>query len=589
MAKTLFRDTSFGLLHLVSSIERGDIALPELQRPFVWKNASVRDLFDSMYKGFPVGNLLMWETGADANARQIGTGDKESRAPRWLVVDGQQRLTSLFSVFTGQEVVREDYSTSRIVLSFRPRDESFEVAGGITRNDPEYLPDITLLWSDDYKKVKREFFRRLQDAKGELSDDEVDAMDDVLDQVRSLQSFPFHVIELDAAIDEEQLAEVFVRINSGGVKLNQADFILTIMSVFWDEGRKELEAFAQACKTPAKGTSSPFNWMIAPQPDQLLRVCIALAFRRAVMRHAYSVLRGKDLATGIVSAEARESQFARLQEAQKHVLDVTFWHEYLRCLERAGFRGEKMITSENAVIFSYVMWLVGRIDYQVPVDELREVIARWFFMAHTTRRYTGSFETQVERDLASLGTVTGADGFIRHLDQIIREQLTSDFWTITMPNELGTSASRSPALSAYLAGLNILDAESLMSTGRVRDRLDPAVTSTKGIERHHLFPKAYLSKKIGISDPKKINQIANMALVEWNVNIDISDSAPSEYWPKVIEAKGHLTEDRIAEQRRLHALPDSWPEIDYKEFLEQRRHLMAAVTREAFEKLASEQ
>lgn len=252
MAKTLFRDTSFGLLHLVSSIERGDIALPELQRPFVWKNASVRDLFDSMYKGFPVGNLLMWETGADANARQIGTGDKESRAPRWLVVDGQQRLTSLFSVFTGQEVVREDYSTSRIVLSFRPRDESFEVAGGITRNDPEYLPDITLLWSDDYKKVKREFFRRLQDAKGELSDDEVDAMDDVLDQVRSLQSFPFHVIELDAAIDEEQLAEVFVRINSGGVKLNQADFILTIMSVFWDEGRKELEAFAQACKPRPK-------------------------------------------------------------------------------------------------------------------------------------------------------------------------------------------------------------------------------------------------------------------------------------------------------------------------------------------------
>lgn len=585
MAKTLFRDTSFVLQHLVSSIDRGDIALPELQRPFVWKNTSVRDLFDSMYNGFPVGNLLMWETGADADSRQIGTDSKTSRVPRWLIVDGQQRLTSLYSVFTGNEVVREDYSTSRIVLSFRPRDETFAVAGGITRNDPEYFPDITLLWSDDYKKVKREFFRRLQQAKGELTDEQSDQLEDALDQVRNLQGFPFHVIELDALIDEEQLAEIFVRINSGGKTLNQTDFILTIMSVFWDEGRRKLEAFARDCKTPAKGTSSPFNWIISPQPDQLLRVAIALAFRRAVMRHAYSVLRGKDLSTGAISAAARESQFFLLQEAQKHVLDVTLWHEYLRCLERAGFRGAKMITSENAVIFSYVMWLVGRIDYQVPIDELREVIARWFFMAHTTRRYTGSFETQVERDLAELNSVTDADGFIRHLDRIINEQLTHDFWTITMPNELGTSASKSPALSAYLAGLNILDAESLMSTGRVRDRLDPAITSIKGIERHHLFPQAYLKNQLGITDSKHINQIANRALVEWNVNIDISDKAPSEYWPQLIELKTHLTEERIAKQRCLHALPESWPEIDYDDFLEQRRHLMAAITRKAFKEL----
>ncbi|MCT1641328.1 GmrSD restriction endonuclease domain-containing protein [Dietzia cinnamea] len=586
MAEILFRSTAFELNLLVANIQRGDIALPELQRPFVWKNSKVRDLFDSMYRGFPVGNLLLWETGASADARQIGVNDKEARAPRWLIVDGQQRLTSLYSVFTGTQVIREDYSSSRISLAFRPRNQSFAVTDIAIGRDPEYLSDITPLWGEQPRKVKKEFFARLEEAKGKLSETDRDSLETALDRLIGLKSFPFHVIELDKAVDEEQLAEIFVRINSGGVQLNQADFILTIMSVFWEKGRGDLEMFSRDCKVPHKGTSSPFNWIIEPQPDQLLRVSIALAFRRAVMRHAYSILRGKDLATGVVSDAAREAQFARLQEAQEHVLDVTLWHEFLRCLERAGFRSSKMISSENAVIFSYVMWLVGRVDHKVPVDELRELIARWFFMAHTTRRYSGSFETQLERDLGSLPASSDPAGFVHALDRIIKDQLTSDFWSITLPNELATSAPRSPALSAYLAGLVILDAEALMSTGRVRDRLDPAVTSKKGIERHHLFPKAYLSKKLGVTDSKQVNQIANMAMVEWNVNIEVSDDAPTTYWPEVLKDKSHLTESRIRAQRHLHALPEAWPDIDFPTFLDQRRKLMANIARDAFNTLA---
>lgn len=584
MARTLFRSTSFTLRHLVDNIDRGDVALPELQRPFVWSNRKVRDLFDSMYRGFPVGYLLFWETGAEIGARQIGVDLKDARVARWLIVDGQQRLTSLYSVLTGGTVVREDYSESRVRLAFRPRDEHFAVADAAIQKDPDFLADITELWVD-YRDAVTKYFDRHEAAKGELQKFDRNRLEDAFDRVRDLQNYPFNVVELDSSVDEEQVAEVFVRINSEGVTLKQADFIVTLMSVFWEKGRKQLEEFARGCKVPSMSSASPFNWYIAPQPDQLLRVSIALAFRRAVLRLAYSVLRGKDLESGEMSVERRDEQFGKLQQAQEKVLDLTNWHEFLRCLERAGFRGSKMISSQNVVLFSYAVWLLGRVDYGVPLDRLREVVARWFFMASITARYSGSFESQVERDLQSIGELAGgdADGFVRALNRIVDDTLTNDFWSITLPNELATSAARSPALFAYMAALNVLDADALLSTGKVRERLDPAVTAKKGIERHHLFPRAYLKDVLGVKDNRQVNQIANMALVEWNDNIAISDKAPSAYWPEQIGSKPHLTAQRLERQQRHHALPESWTGLAFGDFLMRRRQLMASVVRDAFE------
>ena len=393
LSATVFRTTTFTLRHLADNIKRGDIALPELQRPFVWSNSKVRDLFDSMFRGFPVGYLLFWETGAEVGARQIGVAGKDARVARWLIVDGQQRMTSLYSVLAGEKVVREDYSESRVKLAFRPRDAHFSVADATTERNPEFLKDVTELWGD-FRATTSKFFAEYESARGELDPASRNAWEDAIDRVRDLQSFPFSVVELDSSVDEERVAEVFVRINSEGVKLNQADFILTLMSVFWDDGRKQLEAFARGSKQPSNAGPSPFNWYLSPSPDQLLRVSIALAFRRAVLRHAYSILRGKDLDNGATSTELRDEQFARLQAAQTKVLDLTNWHEFLRCLERAGYRGSKMISSKNAILFSYAIWLIGRVDHKVPLDQLREAVARWFFMAHTTSRYSGAFETQ---------------------------------------------------------------------------------------------------------------------------------------------------------------------------------------------------
>ncbi|MGH2393332.1 MAG: hypothetical protein ACRDGH_07550, partial [Candidatus Limnocylindria bacterium] len=305
-------------------------------------------------------------------------------------------------------------------------------------------------------------------------------------------------------------------------------FILTLMSVWWDKGRRQLEEFSRAAIRPSAGSPSPFNHFIEPSPDQLLRVAVGLGFRRGRLQHVYSLLRGKDLETGIVSPERREEQFAVLRDAQDSVVDLTNWHEFLKCLTRAGFRSSRMISSENALLYTYALWLVGRRDFVVDLPRLRDVIARWFFMAHTTGRYTTSPESQIEGDLTRLRDLKpgDADGFCQRLDHEVATAFTNDYWAISLPNRLNTAAAKSPALLAYWAALNLLDAELLFSTTKVSTLLDPGVTPVRNIERHHLFPKQYL-ESLGITGATRTNQIANMAFVDWADNTAISSNLDS--------------------------------------------------------------
>ena len=583
MASHLFKYIPFSVAQLTSAIDSGALALPDIQRPFVWPQTKVRDLLDSMYRGFPVGQVMFWQTGAEPGVKQIGTDAKSVPVPYHLIVDGQQRLTSLYAVMTGKPIIREDFTESVIRVAFNPFTEQFAIPDATTARQVDWLTDITLLFKSFLPTVEG-YVAKVRDSR-DVTEDERQHLFAVFDRVRDLTAYQFSVVELDAAADEEQVAEVFVRINSEGVVLNQADFILTLMSVFWEKGRRQLEDFSRDAKTPTLAGASPFNWYIHPQPAQMLRVSAALAFRRAVLKHVYSAMRGRDVDTGKPDPARREAQFATLAGAQDKVLDLTNWLQFFHVLERAGYRGTKMISSENAVLYTYALWLIGRVDCGVPIDRLREVMARWFFMATVTSRYSGSFESRVEADLALLKDATSADDFCRTVDKVVTETLTSDFWSITLPNELASSASKSPSLLSYIAALNILDADPLLSTGKVRAWLDPAITVKKGIERHHLFPKQYLRKHLGITDTKAINQIANMALVEWSDNIKISDQAPAAYWPGQVSDKqkgAGLTPERLAKQMHWHALPQGWQDLEYEDFLSQRRALMASVVQDAF-------
>jgi len=165
-----------------------------------------------------------------------------------------------------------------------------------------------------------DFLERLAAAR-DLNQGERKRIADSLGRLEQLLTYMFTAIELPAELDVEQVSEVFVRVNSQGTKLNQADFLPTLLSVYWDEGRKQLEDFSRRSQQPAGGPG-PFNYFLQPGPDQLLRVSIGLGLRRANLRAVYQLLQGRG-PTGSVSADLRAEQLATVRAAQEHVLDLT--------------------------------------------------------------------------------------------------------------------------------------------------------------------------------------------------------------------------------------------------------------------------
>lgn len=585
MSKTIFTKVDYSLSGLVDAISLGSIGLPDIQRPFVWKNAKVRNLFDSMYRGYPVGYLLFWENGT-AGAKSIGA-EKKQVVPNLLIVDGQQRLTAIYAVVKGIPVVRENYQSEDIAIAFNPLEEKFEVADAAIRRDKAFIPNISALWSAEFDifDVVEEYLQKNATADRALTPDETKRAKDAISRLSSITHYPFTALQLAPNVGEEQVSQVFVRINSEGKPLNQSDFILTLMSVFWDEGRTELEKFCRDARTPTTGKASPFNHFIQPDPDQLLRTSVNVGFRRARLSHVYNILRGKDLETQEFSAERRVEQFAVLKKAQTRVLDLLHWHDFLKCLVLAGFRSSSMIGSKNAVVFAYSLYLLGRTEFGVKDPILRRVIAQWFFMSALTGRYSSSPESSMEFDLARLRTIKSADEFVAVLRQVSNSVLTKDYWEISLPNELATASARSPSLFAYFAALNLLGARVLFSKHAVSELMDPALNSTRSpLERHHLFPKKYL-KGTGTTDNRDINQVANFTFIEWGDNAAISDKSPAEYVPLLSKQFAKKELDNMA---RWHALPNAWERMPYGEFLQKRRELMAGVITDGYEKLAHE-
>jgi hypothetical protein len=301
------------------------------------------------------------------------------------------------------------------------------------------------------------------------------------------------------------------------------------------------------------------------------------------MKSVYQLLRGKDLETGEYSTEIRAANFAKLQEAQGHVLDLTNWHQFGTALIGAGYRSSELISSENALIFSYAFYLLGRIRFKINEATLQKIIGRWFFAISLTSRYVENApESQMDSDLNRIKAAQDASAFIASLDNIIENSLTTDYWDISLPAKLESSSARNPELFAFIAALNRLGAPILFSHKKVVELLDPTVKmKKKSLERHHLFPRAYL-ERTGVRDLKAINQMANMALLEWPDNISISDQPPTEYVPRL---KKEFTEDAWLEMHRLHALPLGWESMEYEAFLAERRKLMAQIIKQGFETL----
>ena len=515
----IFSNTTLTVNQLIEKIDTGELGLPELQRPFIWKDTKVRDLFDSMMRGYPIGYLMLWECPALEKKKSIGVDPHSYDSPKEVIIDGQQRLTSLDAVIKGKKVVNSKFDEKSIIISYCPLENKFEVGTNATKKDPEWIYNISELFTTSNAfKYTGDFIQSLKNYReakeGTLTDDEQAAIADHINCVFNLKSHTLPIFSIKSNAEEEDVSEIFVRVNSGGVPLKQNDFILTLLSLYWDEGRREIEAFSKESTAPAKGKTTSYNQLTVVNPQDIVRVVIAYAFDRARLKYGYKLLRGADFdKKGAVDEDLRIARFDTLKAKLPDVLDVHTWHEFLKAIMNAGYLSGDMILSGNAIYYTYALYLIAKHRFDASYNDNMHLTSLWFFYA----------------------------------------------------------------------SLNIMNAKILFSKSNllVSKLFEPGTDGNrKSLEKHHLFPKAYLRSQ-GYKD-SMINQMANYAFIDWKDNMDILDDAPSVYYPIVCAGR---SEEEILQMEKENALPHGWEEMKYEDFLVERRKVMAARIKEAFEQL----
>lgn len=590
MAEPLFTRVDRTVGRLVGDVIEGRVGLPDLQRPFVWKDKDVRDLLDSMLRGYPIGYCILWEAPRDQEEKKssIGLNEKAYQAPKELVIDGQQRLTALVSSFYGVKVKDEKFCDRTIKIAYDPASRKFHTWDAAIAMNARYIPDISEVFrakrNNETTKFRREYVKRLNEsnAKREYpSLDEVSEanIEDGINGLLNLETtYVVPILSISDKADEEQMSQIFMRVNSGGTKLNEDDFIMTLLSVYDPKTRKRIEDWCEKSHTPGSGTS--FNPLLTVKPSHIVRAAVGLGFGRGRLRYARLILNGRDLKTRETSATKRQENFEKFNVALDKVLNLNDWHAFINALGEAGYVNENMVTSENAIPLSYAITLIARHRFGISGVELKRIAKRWFFMAIITQLYTGNFESVFEQQLHAIDQLHDADGFHDWIEGEIAARLTTDYFEVTLPNELDKKQASGPFWNAYLAAQVILGSRVLFSTSTVAQLLQPSNSGTKtAYDKHHIFPANFL--KGGPYNDMK-NSRANFVLVDYQQNISISDEDPRIY---VTNFRQKLGEEEYRKTCSDNALPEGFETLEYPEFLRQRRLLMSTMVKDAFEKL----
>ena len=590
MGKELFDNIPNKVANLLIDVRDGRLGLPDLQRPFVWSDSKVRDLLDSMMKGYPIGYIMVWATPSNyENANTIGNNEKIYNKTEALVIDGQQRLTALLASMYGIKIKDKNFKERYIKISFNPLTKEFAVWSQAYERNPEWISAISEVFEADQNhtvsKYRKNFIKTLNERREKkelelLTEDEEDIIDENIKSLLDLNIYTLPTLKIDFNADEEDVADIFVRVNSGGQKLTEKNFIETLLAVYDNEVHDKILDFCANSRIPLNGTS--YNQLIEVDPSHLIRVAVGIGFKRARLKYAYMLLRGKDLKTKEITEEVRNENLRIFRESLDIVCDLNNWHAFLNIFTGAGYLKGNIIASQNAVVFSYVLYLIGKYEYNVKPLELQKIIRKWIFMTTITYFYSGSTESNVEKQFADLREVKTAEDFISYLDKVINMKFTEDYFNVTLPAELNTSSTTSPVWFGYIAAINVLGTPLLFSTTPQSQFFILGTSGGKNsIDKHHIFPKHYL-EKIGYDNDRDRNQIANFTYLDYSTNIDISDKAPSDY---VDDYKQKLGDEGYCLACEQNALPIGFEKMEYMDFLEKRRILMSGIVKKAFEKL----
>ncbi|WP_017428904.1 GmrSD restriction endonuclease domain-containing protein [Vreelandella jeotgali] len=596
MAKYEVKQTAVS--QVLADVRSDKIAIPELQRPFVWKTSQVRDLMDSLYKGYPVGYLITWQSvGAKLKGGEVA-------AHQQILIDGQQRVTALRAAIAGQPVVGKRYQKKRIVVSFNPLTEEFATLTPAIRNSSQWIHDISEIFAGTSQLT---FLRRYFEKNPDADEGQVEA---AVGKLANIEHAQVGVISLNDDLDVETVAEIFVRINAKGVPLSSADFVMSKIATYGDEGRNLRKLIDYFCHLSVSGHAfddisdndkefadsehlAKIQWLknqsdelFQPEYTDVIRIAGLVGFSRGKASAIVSELSGLDPETRKIDESRIPDAYARFSSALDQLVRKTHLERFVMMIKSAGFIDASMIGSKNALNFAYALYLRLRDDDQLNEGERAKIVKRWFVMTLLTGRAVGSFESTWEMDLRRISEQGAAD----YLRVIESSELGDGFWDVALHQQLVSPSKRSPAFQIYLAAR--------VNNGG-RGFLSKSVSVAQMIEghgdMHHIVPKNYLIKN-GFPKQGDYNQIANLALTETPINIAIKDHPPQEYMAWVAEQIdsgglkiGEITvQADLEENLRDNAIPDFIHDVtasNYQDFLEARRELMAKMIRDYYEAL----
>ncbi len=545
---------------LVAKIERGEIRLPEMQRQYVWRSTRVRDLLDSLYRGYPSGTILTWETDEGVATREFAVEQSVVSNGRFqLLLDGQQRLTSLSAILRGQPVkVRGRKRPIDILFNLEHPDDLQLITEVNEDDDTDEVDDEESADASDDELLQRfdkmafvvfakklaalphwvsvtEVFKESSDTRF-LKEAGVTSMDDPrydkytsrLKQLRGIKEYGYRVHVLERDKSYEEVTEIFVRVNSLGAKLRSSDLALAQITAKWRDSLKVFQEFEEECGKQG----FPLELSIH------LRNLVAFASGQSRFR-----------AVGGLSLDRLQSAWDEAKEGMRFALN------FLQ--SNVGVDSPALLSSPFIVT---MLALYGHSkDYNLTPTEAEHL--RFLTIAGNAKaRYSrGSSETFLDQDLG----VIRRGGDVPALMQLLKTQVGR---LEVLPSDLENRNSR----SAYFKTMFL----AFRKDGATdwRDQLKISLNhkgSKHALQFHHLFPQAVL-KRAGV-DPLRINDICNLSFVSGRTNRKISDKEPRAYLPGIVEKQG----EQALIRQCIPASEELWNVENYNEFLAERRRLVA--------------
>lgn len=588
----------YSVNYLLGLIETGAIAIPEIQRPFVWNTTKVRNLMDSLYQGYPVGFLIGWKNP------DVRLKDGSLSNGKLVLIDGQQRVTAMMAALAGKQVVDRRYQPMRIRIAFHPMEERFEVANSAITKNAEWIPDISQVFGSggDLFKLVKDYCEKNPNAE----ESQVFA---ALSSLKSITNHHVGFIELAHDLDIETVTEIFIRVNSAGVTLNQSDFAMSKISVNETYGgnmlRKAIDYFCQLAVQPtmfdtinhdhafvASEYYSKVAWLKGetetlwdPSYSDVLRVAFTSEFHRGRLADLVALLSGRNFDTRTYEEAIVETSFARLKQGFLTFANETRFKNLMMIIRSAGFIDSTMIGSSNSIVFAYILYHLLK-KRGVYDGDIHKYVRRWFVMSLLTARYSGAQETRFELDARMLTQGNP----LAYIDQVFAGDLSDAFWNVVLPGRLESSSGNNQQLQIFTAAQIWAKDKGFLSSDINVETLVKVKSDV-----HHIFPRAYLQKHGYVQ--AQYNQIANYAITQSEINIRISDKEPAVYMEQLREqvsaggkSYGSITNpEQLAANLRENCIPEmiaTATAADYPEFLQQRRMLMAAKIRAYFEGMA---